>query len=172
MRLSVVPVFWTEEREIADVISLLSDVMRFEKISVKAQITEAPAGSFDRTRGQYKAEKLLDFISAMRKESDEILLGVTEFDLYYPGLNFVFGLAKPGDCAIISLCRLRQEFYGLRPDRNMFIVRAVKEAVHELGHVLHLSHCENRNCVMFFSNSIMDTDAKGYRFCPSCQKKL
>jgi len=46
------------------------------------------------------------------------------------------------------------------------------EAVHELGHTYGLGHCGNPRYVMFFSNSLMDTDRKGSEFCPSCKSKL
>jgi len=44
----------------------------------------------------------------------------------------------------------------------------VKEAVHEVGHTLGLAHCTNSSCVMFFSNSILDTDRKKSAFCEKC----
>jgi archaemetzincin len=40
----------------------------------------------------------------------------------------------------------------------------LEEAVHELGHIFRLSHCEKRGCVMHFSNSLNDTDFKNYYF--------
>ncbi|MBI5166254.1 MAG: hypothetical protein HY998_00750 [candidate division NC10 bacterium] len=33
-----------------------------------------------------------------------------------------------------------------------------------------LDHCRDFRCVMFFSNSLLDTDRKGPGFCPRCQK--
>jgi len=50
--------------------------------------------------------------------------------------------------------------------------RALKEAVHELGHLLGLPHCDNPRCIMFFSNTLADTDRKGPGFCPACRGKL
>jgi len=46
------------------------------------------------------------------------------------------------------------------------------EAVHELGHAFGLQHCGNPECVMFFSNSIMDTDRKGWHLCQQCRARL
>ncbi|RMD53346.1 MAG: archemetzincin, partial [Nitrospirae bacterium] len=94
-------------------------------------------------------------------------------DLYADGLNFVFGEADIlRGVAIISLTRLHQSFYGLPEDRGLFIERALKEAVHELGHLYGLRHCPDPHCVMHFSNSLLDTDKKSYKFCAICRRKL
>ena len=75
-------------------------------------------------------------------------------DLYVADLNFVFGLADSHQkCAIISLARLQPEFFGQPGDPQLFRERALKEAIHELGHLRNLRHCSNPACVMFFSNS-------------------
>ena len=67
---------------------------------------------------------------------------------------------------------LRQEFYNLPRDQGLFHKRGLTEAVHELGHTYGLGHCRNPRCVMFFSNSLVDTDRKGPEFCPDCKKQL
>ncbi len=95
------------------------------------------------------------------------VIGVTEVDLYVPGLNFVFGEAEcPGNFAIISLHRLKN------PNRGLYLKRVLIEAVHELGHTFGLPHCKNHLCVMHFSNSIVETDIKGTEFCKDCLKGL
>ncbi len=48
----------------------------------------------------------------------------------------------------------------------------VKEAVHDLGHTCGLGHCRNPRCVMFFSNTLGDTDVKGPGFCAACREKV
>ncbi len=124
-------------------------------------------------RRQYPGEPFLAGLATARPPEDEVILGVTGVDLYVPGLNFVFGLADPRSRgAIISLARLYPEFYGQPRDPRLFKERALKEAIHELGHLWGLGHCPNAACIMFFSNSLTDTDRKGPEFCAKCRGKL
>lgn len=97
------------------------------------------------------------------------LLGVTDSDLYIPILTFVFGEAQIGDlCALVSTHRLRQEFYGLPPNPNLVRDRLVKEAVHEIGHTLGLTHCEDYRCAMAASHAVEWIDLKEPTLCAEC----
>jgi archaemetzincin len=129
--------------------------------------------AFDSRRQQYLATKLLSRLKKAGVAKDEKVLGVVDVDLYAPGLSFIFGQADTAaGTAVISLCRLRQEYYGLPSDEVLFLDRATKEAVHELGHTFGLEHCSNIKCVMHFSNSLADTDWKQAAFCSRCRPKL
>lgn len=109
----------------------------------------------------------------LNPKREEKALLIADVDLYTEGLNFVFGEAEiEGSLAIISLVRLRESFYGRLEKREIFESRVKKEAVHELGHVFGLKHCTFPQCVMFFSNSLADTDRKGWEFCPRCRALL
>lgn len=125
-----------------------------------------PAAAYNARRDQYDAEQLLQCI---QKAGDRLpVLGITEADLYAPGLNFVFGLAEsPGKAAVVSLHRFHSG-----ADDTLFLARAVKEAIHELGHTFGLGHCDNPDCVMHSSNSLQDSDLKGKSFCPRCEAQV
>jgi len=129
--------------------------------------TRVPASAYVRERDQFDGEKILYDLSL----EGEVTLGITEVDIFVKGLNFVFGLADDRR-ALISLRRLRQEFYELQEDGPLLELRALKEVVHELGHVFGLAHCPERRCVMYFSNSILDTDFKDWRYCRGCAEIL
>ena len=101
------------------------------------------------------------------------LLAVAESDLYIPILTFVFGEAQlGGECAVVSWHRLRQEFYGLPADDQLLRERLWKEAAHELGHTLHLAHCDDYGCVMASSHAVEWIDIKQGEFCGSCYGRV
>ena len=127
--------------------------------------------AYNSERKQYLSSRLL--ASLKKTDQDERVVGITDVDLFAPSLKFVFGEADMvSGTAIISLCRLRQEYYGLTPDENLFLERVAKEVVHELGHTFGLGHCPNNKCVMHFSNSLADTDLKETYFCNKCRPKI
>ena len=130
-----------------------------------------PKGAYEPHRDQYNAGPLLQ---ALRMgDVHERIVGIVDKDLFVPQLNFIFGIADPeGRRALIAVSRLRQEFYGLTANFTLFLLRALKEAVHELGHTWGLGHCLDPHCVMYFSNSLIDTDRKEYQFCHRCRNKL
>jgi archaemetzincin len=131
-----------------------------------------PYYAFNNKRNQYLSAAILNTLMNEKEYTPfEKILGIVDHDLYVPELNFVFGEARQR-VAVISLTRLRQEFYNLPQDQSLSYKRALTEAVHELGHTYGLGHCENPGCVMFFSNSLIDTDNKGFAFCSKCKTNL
>jgi archaemetzincin len=157
------------EREILDYLSQQLDEIYRHTCEVAAPLAQ-PSAAYDEHRGQYLSSYILDQLARVDLPHPFRVLGVADLDLYVPELNFVFGQAsKGGRDAVIGLPRLRQSFYGLPGDEELFRQRVLKEAVHELGHTLSLGHCPHRHWVMHFSNSLADTDLKEPEFCPRCR---
>lgn len=140
---------------------------------VTAPAIELPAHAFYLDRNQYISPVILDWIQKTCDRHYHKILAICDIDAYSGNLNFVFGEAQlNGRIASIYLARLKQEFYGLKADRALFLDRTLKEATHELGHAFGLPHCTNRICVMYFSNSLTDTDNKSSEFCPRCKLRF
>ena len=157
-----------------DIISLLEKILSEEfnaSIVTASPIKNISDQLFDKQRKQWKSNDILQWLSDKYKPSKSTrILAICDFDAYSDHLNFVFGEAYvDGSISAIYLPRLRQEFYGLKPDESLFYQRIVKEAVHELGHAFGLNHCKNIRCVMHFSNSLSDTDIKTSHFCNVCK---
>jgi len=128
--------------------------------------------AFDSARQQYASIAVLEML-LRRCPGGARLLAVTTHDLFIPVLTFVFGQAQLGGRAgVVSLARLRQEFYGLPPDAEVLLARAAKEAVHETGHMFGLVHCSNRECAMTLSTRVVQIDFKAAHFCPPCAARV
>lgn len=111
-------------------------------------------GAYNIKRKQYDAHELLDYL--LRSMRSENALWIVDVDVYYDGLNFVMGLAMFHMAAVVSTFRLDSA------------AMVAKEAVHEVGHVLGLQHCNNK-CVMQFSNSVEAANVKPDTLCARCR---
>lgn len=154
---------WRIEKEIISKISY--GLSRTFNIKVK-NFGQMPIPWTAKRDNQLKAS---DFLAAekeiLENKPAEAILGICKKDLYLANLSFVFGLASPKDqVAIISLARLSDD------NKKLFFARLGKEAIHEIGHLFGLDHCEDKLCAMSFSNSIGDVDIKKSELCPNCQK--
>jgi archaemetzincin len=167
-RVLIIP-FGEIDQEVLDVIASRLDAA-FGCDTVIHAAVPVPSHAYNPARRQYRSTEILRLLKKSTSGGREGVLGIIDLDLYVPDLNFVFGEADvTAGAAIISLTRLRQEFTGRRPDRAIFLLRAAKEAVHELGHIIGFGHCPDPRCIMHFSNSLADTDRKGPGFCSRCK---
>ena len=69
--------------------------------------------------------------------------------------------------AVVSLARLKTT-----PEGEALRRRAQVETVHQAGHLLGLSYCDDPRCVMFFATSVQDCDRKGLALCNVCRNEL
>ncbi len=129
--------------------------------------------AYNPLRGQYHSTEILKRLLQSPPPECWRILGVTEGDLYIPILTFVFGEAQLSDHgAVVSLHRLRQEFYGMPTDPRLLTERLLKESLHELGHTFGLRHCSDYRCVMSSSHTVERIDLKLAEFCTECVTAL
>ena len=128
-----------------------------------------PDFAYDEKKGQDSSAIILKDLVLRCDSTAEKFLAITEVDLFIPMMTFVYGQAQlSGKVAIVSLARLKPEFYGLPPDKDLTVRRIRKEVVHELGHTFGLVHCADKSCLMSLSTEIMQVDLKSDNFCRSC----
>lgn len=149
------------EAAVAAVTTALEEVFGLRIIEVLHGAPAAVPGAWNACRKQYNASRLLahlggSTVTAPPGCSEMLSLWLVSADLYVVGMNFVFGVAHPGKAAVLSTARLPT------------IELITKEAIHELGHVLGLAHCTNE-CVMRFSNSLAEAQAKPSALCDRCR---
>jgi archaemetzincin len=158
-----------EEDMLAELQRVLASVFSAEIIAAAG--VPLPSSAYDRMRRQYHSTPILRELARVKPRHAERLLGVADVDLYVPELNFVFGEADASrGTAVFSLARLHTD----GPDQRapLFLRRAATEAIHELGHTYDLDHCANSRCVMWFSNTLAETDRKGLAFCAAHASQL
>ncbi len=130
------------------------------KVEVRA-LKKIPETSYNLIRHQYNGFLIAKWLDTLRTTKDSVVLGIMNVDAYVDPLNFIFGLALPElNLATVYVARLR-----INATKGEFMARIRKEVVHEVGHVFGLRHCENKSCVMSFSNSLADVDRKDFRMC-------
>lgn len=123
-----------------------------------------PKNAFNPLRHQYDAMTIIDHITTLQSDSRNFKVGIVKADIYSQGMSFIFGLANPlNNTALVSTYRLQGE--NLQERIN-------KEVIHEVGHLLGLSHCTDTSCVMCFSNTVEDTDRKRQALCTICRRKI
>jgi archaemetzincin len=130
---------------------------------------ELPEDAFDERRLQYNAANIIDAFESLDFGNYEKVIAVLNQDLFIPIFTHVFGEARQGGkCGLVSLFRLAKNLDGSVPAENLIHERAAKVALHELGHLLDLLHCENNKCIMHFSGGIDEVDVMLMNLCEYC----
>ena len=168
----LVPLGKILDKSLIDFLAVRLSQIFDREVEVSARFP-SPQYAFEERREQYHSTMILSRLRHAFEGVYERILGIVDVDLFAPSLNFVFGEADLlHGVAVISLFRLRPENYGLPASANLLQERALKEAIHELGHTYGLMHCNHYRCVMHFSNSLPDTDRKSHQFCRRCRSSL
>ncbi len=157
---------------------LLPEVGRAIQEAFGASVTGAPAQvrpefAFNKDRRQYHSTAVLRRLDALRPRGDAgPVLGIVDVDLFVPEQAFVFGESdRAAGSALVSVFRLKgSDGRGVPPERLAHRARA--EAVHAVGQLLGLSHCNDFRCAMYPSHTPADSDRKGDGLCAPCRTAL
>ncbi len=123
---------------------------------------DLPVYAWDKRRGQYNAAAIISELEAAKTDSQDMVLAVTDLDLFVPVFSYVFGEARVGgNIAVISTFRLKNN-----------LERVVKVALHEFGHLCSLGHCLADSCLMNFSRSTEQLDRGATYFCRYCRDQI
>jgi len=155
------------QQEGLDFSDLIGDILKkqFNLSLFNCGKFKVPSETFNPLRDQYEASEIIESLMNYYNNRCDKHLAIVDVDIYTPRFNFIFGLADTNrNVAIVSIHRLSKN--------GSLKERLAKEVIHELGHILGLNHCSNQTCVMYFSNTIDDTDRKGIDLCEKCRRKI
>lgn len=132
-----------------------------------------PDESYNVVRNQYYASIIHAKLERVKANPHEYVLGVCEEDIYLPDEAYVIGHSDAIlGAAVVSLFRIRQEFYGLPENDALVYARMFKQAVHFTAHLFGLPSCRNPKCVNYFSQDMFDIDNKGEKLCDICKRQI
>jgi archaemetzincin len=110
-----------------------------------------------------------DILRPMLPADAAALIAFTNEDLFPDtSMSFVFGQASfENRVAVWSLYRLDDH-----ADDRTFLLRTIKIAAHETGHMFSIHHCTAYSCVMSGTNHLTETDSHPIDACPECMAKV
>ncbi len=123
---------------------------------------------------QFLSTYILNDVLVRRLPKDGVVvLGLTATDLWPgQGWNFVFGQAAIRRRVGVWSIYRNGDADGTQAEFNLCLLRTVKTAVHETGHMFSMLHCTAYECGMCGSNSRTESDARPLGFCPECMAKV
>lgn len=174
MRVRLIPVGDVQEKIVSNLAENLKIVLK-----ARSEIVPnlgLPTKSLNKWRGQHAADDMIEALIVKKRaqfvDRDIPTIFLTDQDIYYHGKRYVFSLYDPDyNSILISIHRLREEFYESSPDPEKLSNRLLKQVIHELGHYKGLKQCINPGCVMAESLSTRHIDRKAKGFCRNCQYK-
>jgi archaemetzincin len=122
---------------------------------------------------QLSSAYVLEWLSAHRDTHAFATIALSAIDLFPdPRWNFVFGEAAPSNrSGVWSMFRFGDPEASPEAEQ-LCLLRTMKTASHEIGHLLPIHHCIAYECLMNGSNHLGELDARPLDLCPPCLAKL
>lgn len=134
---------------------------------------KVPDEAFNVIRNQHYASIILQKLERVKVNSKEQIVAVCEEDIYLPDEPYVLAhFDVVSGTAVISLNKIRQEFYGLPEDETKVYDRLFKLAVQQVAYMSEIPGCRNPVCINYYSVNMMDIDNRGSKLCDICRRQL
>jgi len=148
------------------------------KVRKNVTLKDIPARArrFHRPSGnsQILSTYILDEILKPNLPKDAVtLLALSESDLWPgAGYNFVFGQASLYNR--VGVWSMKRNGDPGKSDAafKLCLIRTIKTAIHETGHMFSIHHCTQFECGMCGSNSNRESDRRPLWFCSHCMAKI
>lgn len=167
--------FTANQKKIVDVTAGYLKVfydLPVEELPAKPLVAVHPDVRFNnlmKTR-QIKTGHILNDILLPQLPGDAAALIAFTVDDLYPDetMNYVFGQASlENRVGVWSLARMDDN-----TDQKNFLIRTLKIAAHETGHMFSMRHCKKYECLMSGTNHLQETDRRPIDACPECTAKI
>jgi predicted Zn-dependent protease len=139
---------------------------RFGLASTLRPALAAPDSTFDRSRQQFTAERLIQFVSAKERAAitgqGSLVLIFTREDIYSSrrsDLRYVFTNRAAGTYGVISIKRMNPTYFGLPPDQRLLKRRLHKIIARDVGFLTAHGPSSNwRSALYAHLDSVDDLD--------------
>lgn len=116
---------------------------------------------------------LYDLLAPRLPRHAAAFISFTASDLWPgSGWNFVFGQASLRDRVGVWSMHRNGNPEASSQSYKLALLRTLKIAVHETGHMFSLQHCTAFACVMNGANNQLETDRHPLWLCPHCMAKI
>ena len=129
-----------------------------------------PVQALDPGRMQYDAGQVLSHLENQGFDGYDKIIGVLSGDLFVPIFTYVLGEARQdGRCGLISYFRLEDPGPSRQAAPSRLLERCAKVALHELGHLFNLIHCNDPLCLMHICDDTRELDQRPLSLCRYCR---
>jgi len=128
-------------------------------------------------RSQYDARALLDRVAIRLPDHAHSMLTLVNVDMFVTSdQQYAFGWSTLRDrLGVVGFSRLDPSMYGGTGPADVpgtLLRRGLRLAIHEVGHMFGLGHCQIFRCAMNGISDLVELDATPPRLCPLCLRKL